>query len=56
MGKYNLTWSALKYNSPLEITFTYNSPIRYLEHIVVTMSLNASGCNYNVDEDEAYDI
>ena len=45
-----------KYNSPLEITFTYNGPIRYLEHIVVTMSLNASGYILNVDEDEAYDI
>ena len=44
------------YNSPLVITFSYNGPIQYLEHIVVTMSLNASGYVYHLDETEAYNV
>ena len=41
------------YGSPLEITFTYSGNIVYMEHIVVTMSLNASGYTEDIDQYDA---
>ena len=38
---------------PLEITFSYSGDIINLEHLVVTMSLNASGYTENINQSDA---
>ena len=42
------------YNSPLDITFKYSGQIRYIEHIVVTLTVCAGGYRYYVDTSKAY--
>ena len=41
------------YGSPFEITFTYSDSIVYMEHLVVTMTLNASGYENDIDQYDA---
>jgi len=42
------------YGSPLEITFTYSGDIISIEHLVVSMSLNASGYEEAINQTEAF--